>query len=392
MKKYVLSVMTLFLLGACNSKDTEIIVEPAEKEDVPSRVRGVMIDGNRFDDVSAQTIAQWGGNLVRMPIFPVSYANKKNANVWDMLPSYLKEVEVRVLRAEANGLKVVLDLHEAPIHNPGDISSVDFWTKPEIKQNFIRFWKAVAEHFKDKRFDAIIWGYDIYNEPVEKKPNTAHIPYTWREIAPNIIAEIRKIDKNVWIVYEPGPWGDPLGFENLTPLEDRRVIYSIHYYSPGMFTHQGVSGFYGANTKEEAKKLIGKEYPADYPEVYWDNVEKKNKYRPTHWNKEKHKEILQPVIDFQKKYNVPIYVGEFSVIRWAPTDSAKRWLIDVIDLFEQNNWSWSYHAFREFHGWDLEFKEGTSEFWFKGDPHPQKSPIETQRAQVVKAGLQKNKR
>ena len=60
------------------------------------------------------------------------------------------------------------------------------------------------------------------------------------------------------------------------------------------------------------------------------------------------------MIDFQKRYNAPIYMGEFSAIRWAPENSAARYLSDVIDIFESHGWDWSYHAFREWDGWSVE--------------------------------------
>jgi hypothetical protein len=54
------------------------------------------------------------------------------------------------------------------------------------------------------------------------------------------------------------------------------------------------------------------------------------------------------------KFNVRIYVGEFSAIRWAPGDSARQWLRDVIEQMEEYRWDWSYHAFREWEGWSVE--------------------------------------
>ena len=38
----------------------------------------------------------------------------------------------------------------------------------------------------------------------------------------------------------------------------------------------------------------------------------------------------------------------------APGDSACRYLRDVIEIFEQHGWDWSYHAFREWNGWSVE--------------------------------------
>ncbi len=63
------------------------------------------------------------------------------------------------------------------------------------------------------------------------------------------------------------------------------------------------------------------------------------------------------MIEFQKRYNVHIFVGEFSAIRWAPDHSAYRYLKDCIEIFEELDWDWTYHAFREWSGWSLEHSE-----------------------------------
>ena len=61
---------------------------------------------------------------------------------------------------------------------------------------------------------------------------------------------------------------------------------------------------------------------------------------------------MEPIVSFQKKYGAKIFCGEFPVIRWAP--GADQWLDDVLSLFEEQEWSYTYHAFREWHGWSLE--------------------------------------
>ena len=99
---------------------------------------------------------------------------------------------------------------------------------------------------------------------------------------------------------------------------------------------------------------------------------------------------LRTVADFSKKNNVPILIGEFSVIAWAPIESSKAWLTDAIYAFEKYNFSWCYHAFREWQGWSLEHAEGTNAFWFKKDPTPAAVTYETERAKIIKAGLKKN--
>ena len=70
------------------------------------------------------------------------------------------------------------------------------------------------------------------------------------------------------------------------------------------------------------------------------------------WDRERIRRELKPVIEFQKRHNCKIYVGEFSAIAWAP--GAEKYLNDCIEVFEELGWDWSYHAFREWNGWSLE--------------------------------------
>ncbi len=38
----------------------------------------------------------------------------------------------------------------------------------------------------------------------------------------------------------------------------------------------------------------------------------------------------------------------------APGSSARDYLRDCIEIFEENGWDWAYHAFREWDGWSVE--------------------------------------
>ena len=83
-----------------------------------------------------------------------------------------------------------------------------------------------------------------------------------------------------------------------------------------------------------------------------------------------------------------MYLGEFSVVRWAPHNSAVRYLGDVVDFCEKNGWSWSYHAFREFHGWSLEHSDTLD--WIQGMPDPPRPFALTDRARLILEALTRN--
>ena len=46
-------------------------------------------------------------------------------------------------------------------------------------------------------------------------------------------------------------------------------------------------------------------------------------------------------------------MGEFSAPRWTG-EAGNRYIRDVIEICEQHGWSWAYHAWREWEGWDAE--------------------------------------
>ena len=69
----------------------------------------------------------------------------------------------------------------------------------------------------------------------------------------------------------------------------------------------------------------------------------------------------------------------FSCIRWAP--GADQYVKDLIDLFEEYGWDWSYHAFREWQGWSAEHSDDPAVM----DPVPT-----TGRKEVLLKAFEKN--
>ena len=73
---------------------------------------------------------------------------------------------------------------------------------------------------------------------------------------------------------------------------------------------------------------------------------------------------------FQEKYGAKIYVGEFSAVCWAP--DAEKYLEDVISVFEEYGWDWTYHAFREWPGWSVECEGPDADHFAPSADNPRK--------------------
>jgi hypothetical protein len=265
----------------------------------------------------------------------------------------LAECDKALAACEKYRIKVLVDLHTPPGGRAGGGVCRMFQEK-RYQDKLVEVWDRIARRYKGRD---VVYAYDLLNEAVEGA--VADGLLNWRDLATKAAKAIRSVDPGKPVVFEPSPWGGPDGFDALEPLNLDRVIYSFHMYRPQNFTHQGV---YDDRT--------GLVYPGRIDGELWD--------------KERLREEMLPAIEFQKAFNVQIYVGEFSVIRWAPGDSGYCYLRDAIDLFEEYGWDWSYHAFREWGGWSVEHGPD------RDDHSPTKTP--TKRMQLLLGWFGKNQR
>ncbi len=273
---------------------------------------------------------QMGGNLAE-PSTPEAYYSK--------LDEWLDKLDSLMPLLAEKKIAVIIDMHAPPgarykINSTNHKDDPQFSSEPMrfrmmddpvFRDAFINSWKMIAKRYKG---NPNIYGYDLMNEPTHNKP----AKYNWLQLQYDAAKAIREIDETTPIIIENNGMCSPLNFFNITPLPLKNIIYQHHMYFPIEYTHQG--------TGEEAG-----EYAAVYPQKSFD-------YRSRNWNKERLTKVLGEVREFQEKYGAKILVGEFSAIVWAP--GAADYLNDVISIFEEYKWDWTYHAFREWNGWSLE--------------------------------------
>ncbi|MDD3946258.1 MAG: cellulase family glycosylhydrolase [Clostridia bacterium] len=201
---------------------------------------------------------------------------------------------------------VILDLHGAHGSQNGKHHSGDTRTGGNLydnEENMSRteaLWVRVAEHYKENKWIA---AYDLLNEP-EGTPGGAMHAYTphW-DYYDRLYKAIRAVDPNrlimmeaVWELYNlPNP--EDYGWEN--------IAYQLHFY-------------------------------------LWSNS----------GNLDAQKEFLQGKVAISDllKYNVPIYIGEFTFFH-----NPDSWLYGLA-LFREQGWSWAvwtYKVYGENSSWGL---------------------------------------
>lgn len=320
------------------------------------RGRGFMV-GPRYRESDWRDLGEdWNVNLVRwqMNWSPMTDAEEWAADIerydaW--LEEQLAETDQALAAAERYGILVLVDLHTPP-GGRREGGHCRLFDEARYQEHFLRIWETIARRYAGRD---IIWAYDLVNEPVQTTMQPGLDD--WRTLATRAVDVIRAIDPGKPVVVEPTPWGGPDGFDSFAPLARPDIIYSCHMYQPHHFTHQTIHGLPG-----------GLVYPGEVGGAYWD--------------KDRLREALRPAIEFSHDFGVAMYIGEFSAVRWAPDNSAYRYLRDLIEIFEEQGWDWAYHAFREFHGWSAEHSTVQDEL---------RPPVEpTEREQLLRSWFAQN--
>jgi len=323
---------------------------PVQKE---TKFRGVMSGGDRSPEAFRELGEVWNANLLRFQIGRRAGEDHTTAEGFRKIVARgLAELDAILPAARRYGIKIVIDMHVGPGTSVNQLLSNQLSWDPAMQQLLADVWREIALKYRD---EPAVYGYDLLNEPREE--NYVYTPgggLDWNRLAEKVARAVREVDADTPIIVESAQWGSAAGFENLTPINVPGIIYSFHIYSPAEYTHQGVHN-----------RPAGIAYPGEIAGRMW--------------NKEALEKEMAPVIEFQKKYRVPIYVGEFGVARWAP--GAEQWLGDAISIFEKHGWDWTYHAFREYEGWDAEIGP---------DPADKRRIKATPRREVLLEAMKRN--
>lgn len=291
------------------------------------RLRGAMIP--TFATVAdLRDLAALGANSVRWQLMWGGFPSYRASN--EPLSSYaawmdatLQHLDTMLPHCRALGLRIVLDVHTPPGGHAPD-GKWRLFQHREHQEFFVNLWRDIATRY---RGDTTFWAFDLMNEPNEDGRATDSAR-SWREVAEETARAIRAVDPTRRLVVEAAPNGNSRALAAFSPLPLSNIAYSFHMYDPVNFTHQRIG---------EGDTTV-----LPYPGEFYGS----------RWGRRRLRQWHRPVREWQLRYDVPIYVGEFSAVRWAP--GAYRYLQDCIRIYERYGWHWAYHAWRESHVWSIE--------------------------------------
>jgi len=254
----------------------------------------------RFKEKHFKLIHDAGFQTVRINLHALGHMGAAN----QLDPEWMTTLDWAVKNALANGLMVILDLH-----NFTDVAKA-----PErYRAKIMAFWRQASAHFKDAPSSVV---FEVLNEP-----NGKLTPELWNVYLHEALAIIRETNPTRTVIAGPPFWNGIRHLQELQlPKDDRNLIVTVHYYEPMTFTHQS------APWNKETAHLSG---------VHWG----------TDAEKEKVGKDFAMVQEWSKAENRPIFLGEFGAYDKADNESRARYLSQVARTAESLGWAWAYWQF-----------------------------------------------
>lgn len=259
---------------------------------------GVTLEEGYFE-----LIATRGFDSVRIPIRWSAHAGQ-NAP-YTITPSFFSRIDWAVEAALARDLVTVINFHHYE----------EIFSDPAgQRERFLALWRQVAEHYQDYP-PALV--FEILNEPHDDLDASR-----WNRLLSETLQVIRESNPDRVVIIGPPKWNaiNQLGKLNL-PEEDRNIIVTFHYYEPFEFTHQG------AEWNENSDAWLGRT---------WEGTDRQKREVALD---------LDTAAAWAKKYNRPLYMGEFGAYSKGDMDSRARWTAFVAQSATERGISWAYWEF-----------------------------------------------
>lgn len=279
-------------------------------------------------------------NAVRLNINARRYAEINHVDGKQALQQAMDWTDSMLDACTRLGVGAVVQINHFPLDPsaPYKMSDASFWESGKAQDEVVSVSGKLAKRYGRRGGELV--AYQIISEPVMHIAGRAVAPPQWPELLGRIVSEIRKFDKKRWIVVSPAPGGIPQGYADFHPPKDSLLIWGSHVYLPYAFTHQGIKG----------RK----------PEVIFPG-----RIKFKQWDKAALQTALSPLIQFQRLHPAPVYIGEFSAVRWG--QGAEQYLVDLVSIFNESGWGWSYFSATGWHGWNpdynTEFSDDDPQNW-----------------------------
>lgn len=282
-------------------------------------------------------IHMWGFDHVRIPI---DYEVFEDEDGNERQEGY--RLVARALDwCQKYDMDAILDLHKAygyDFNDAGDSQKNNLFHSEELKIRFLKLWSKIANTFSGYGNIA----FELLNEVVEEE--NAHL---WNELIKRAVLEIRRVTKDIPIIYGGIQWNSVRTLKLLDIPEDDNIIFTFHFYEPLLFTHQKAHWVKNMDPEKEIQYPESMEYYESQSRVLGYQGETVVKAQSETMGPEFIREMIKDAADAAERAGVGLYCGEFGVIDLAPVDATLRWFQDVSEVFKEYDIGCSIWSYKE---------------------------------------------
>jgi endoglucanase len=229
-------------------------------------------------------------------------------------------------------LDAIVDLHILRSHHFNQ-KIKPLWTEPAAQERFFQCWRDLSKELRNYPVEDV--AYELMNEPV------ADDPEDWNKLVKKVIPIIREAEPARKIVIGSNRWQSATTFDQLyIPENDKNIILSFHMYEPFLLTHHTASW-------TRIKDYTG---PVNYPGVivkeedlkgFPDSLRSEVLRNKNSYNIDSIRQHFKKPIAVAKKYNLPLYCGEWGCLNIVPDAPRLQWFRDMIKVLKENNIGWA---------------------------------------------------
>lgn len=317
--------------------------ELVDADDRPVALRGV--NWGWWDTAQpgdAAELATLGGRVVRMPLrwyFNGEKSDQRQTGApGHIRPEGLAKLEEQLDRCAAAGIWVVF--FAGSDRGAGDDKTVNFWTSPELRQEFIEMWTFLAARWRERPYLA---AYELLSEP---HPVKAVGPAGLRAFYGEVLAAVRALDPNIPVLVGADDHYDINLLESAWLGELPNVFYTANFYLPTAYAKQ-----------EPGDAVVS------YPGNYVDPKGISQTLNLAHLT-----DLLRPALEFRQRHLVPVFINQVGVRSRVP--GALDYTRDVLELFDRERIGWTWWTWRTSH----KSPDEHGLYWWNGAGWQRKDP------------------
>ncbi|WP_214071929.1 cellulase family glycosylhydrolase [Mucilaginibacter sp. dw_454] len=264
-----------------------------------------ILNDDKLTTADFELLKTLGFKSIRLPV-AFRFFESKNIS----LETVFNRIDKVVKLCHLYGIKLVIDYHY------GELNDNNYLTEtPHI----INSWLALTTRYSNQSADDLF--FELYNEPPHMDPKT------WKDAAFNIVTAIRKIDKKRTLIVGASNFNSIYELSRTERMADENIVYTVHFYEPFLFTHQGASWV------GDQVATTGVPFPYSAENFPTMNAKTKGTWGETNYyqyrtdgNEQSMVDKLSIVKKWADKYDVPLICTEYgSYKKYADQDSRCRY-------------------------------------------------------------------